>query len=90
MSILAAIAFLSAWMQITMIAWYSDGMAHDLSVKYFKLCMDKDGHFFDKANPEKVAKKLEFEIKLIRSMGEHWAYAFQSGTAFLGSFIVAF
>lgn len=74
MSILAAVAALSAFMQITMIAWYSDGLATGLSENYFRLCMEKDGHFFDKADPVKVARKLQFEIKMIRSIGEHWAY----------------
>ena len=90
MGILGAIAFLSAWMQITLIAWYSEGMARSIAVNYFKLCMEKDGHFFDKAKTDKIARKLQFELKLVRSMGEHWAYAFQSGVAFLGSFAVAF
>lgn len=57
---------------------------------YFKLCMMKDGHFFDKAQPDKISRKLQSELKLVRRIGEHWAYAFQSGFAFIGSFAVAF
>lgn len=49
---LAAIAFLSAWMQITLIAWYSEGMSRSIAVNYFALCMEKDGHFFDKAKTD--------------------------------------
>lgn len=90
MSILAGIALLAAWMQITLIAWYSEGMARNIAVCYFKLCMEKDGHFFDKAEADKIARKLQYELKLVRSIGEHWAYAFQSGVAFIGSFVVAF
>jgi ATP-binding cassette subfamily B (MDR/TAP) protein 1 len=77
-------------MQITLIAWYSEGMARGVSENYFKLCMSKDGHFFDKAKADKIARKLQYELKLVRSIGEHWAYTIQSGVAFMGSFIVAF
>jgi ABC-type multidrug transport system fused ATPase/permease subunit len=90
MSILAGIALISAWMQITLIAWYSEGMARSIGRNYFKLCMMKDGHFFDKAQPDKISRKLQSELKLVRRIGEHWAYAFQSGFAFIGSFAVAF
>lgn len=65
-------------------------MSRSIACNYFKLCMQKDGFFFDNAKPEKVAKKLSYELQLIRGMGEHWAYAFQSGMAFIGSFAVAF
>jgi hypothetical protein len=58
MSVLGAIALLSSWMQITLIAWYSDGMSRHLAVNYFKLCLSKDGSFFDKAKPDKIARKL--------------------------------
>lgn len=66
MSIMGGIAFISAWMQITLIAWYSDGMSHNLAINYFKLCLSKDGTFFDKAKPEKVASKLQHELKMIQ------------------------
>lgn len=76
MAILAAICFLTSWMQITLIAWYSEGMSRCIGKKYFELCMQKDGHFFDKAKTDKIARKLQYELKLVRSIGEHWAYAF--------------
>lgn len=47
MTVLAAIVLLTTWMQITMIAQYSEGMARQIAVNYFKLYMEKDGHFFD-------------------------------------------
>jgi ATP-binding cassette subfamily B (MDR/TAP) protein 1 len=90
MSIAGGIAFISAWMQITLISWYSDGMINNLAVTYFRLCLSKDGSFYDRAKPEKVASKLKFELEVIRKIGESFAYAFQSGTAFIGSFAVAF
>lgn len=90
MTILSGVALLSSWMQITLIAWYSEGMSRSIAKSYFKLCMTKDGEFFDKAKADKVARKLQYELGLVRSIGEHWAYAWQSGVAFAGSFVVAF
>jgi len=89
--ILAAVVFASSCGQIVLTSFFADNIAFKISVIYFRKCLEKDSTYFDRNKPEKVAKKLDQEIKVLRSgLGENYGYVVQSFTAFLLGFIVAF
>jgi len=52
--------------------------------------MNKPSEFFDGMKSQAAARKLINEIEVVKGMGEHYQYMFQSGVAFVGAFVVAF
>ena len=72
-------------------SYFADSIARKISAAYFSRCLEMDAAFYDRTSPQKVARKLQEEIKVIRSgLGENYAYVVQSFTVFVVGFVVAF